>query len=201
MTTHDFARHRAWRWILLVTLLMALGALWACASNGGDDDDDAAEETDDDDDDTEEEFDPNHFTLGAPGTGDEEPTGRLIGWNIGRGTYYAASDDPFHGDGSEFGDWNTPSREAAMQSFSLLRPGTGETPYMRFSGLQIDGNLGADGYHFWNFVDPDRVAADTDNMAVFNYMDFIDKSDCLPTVTLNFGSGTAAEAGDYAQYL
>lgn len=121
-------------------------------------------------------------------------TGDLIGWNIGRGTWYAAQDDPLHP------EWWTPElHEAVTQLGSIRAPYS--TPGIRFSGLQIDGSLGDDGYHFWDFVDPARGTSDDDNMAVFQYMALIEAADGAPLVTLNFGSGTAGEAADYVTYL
>ncbi|MCA9716196.1 MAG: hypothetical protein KC468_16060 [Myxococcales bacterium] len=125
-------------------------------------------------------------------------TGHLLGWNIGRGTWYAPADDPLHP------QWRTPELAAAVARLSEIRPGYGGAPYVRFSGLQIDGVLGADGYHFWPLVDPARDVDEDDNMAPFEYfalMDEIGGDAPAPVVMLNFGSGTAAEAGDYVTHL
>lgn len=123
------------------------------------------------------------------------PTGRLIGWNVGRGTLYGPADSPTHP------EWRTARRTEAAALLRGIRAATGEPPYVRFSGLQIDGRLGQDGYHFWDFVDPDRAITDDDNMAPFEYFALMDEVESTPLVTVNFGTGTAAEAGDYLQHL
>jgi hypothetical protein len=122
-------------------------------------------------------------------------TGRLIGWNLGRGTYYAPERDALHP------EWRTPERVEAAARLREVAARGGPAPYVRFSGLQIDGALGADGYHFWNFADPDRAPQPTDNMAVTDYATLSDEIGGELTVTLNFGSGTAAEAASYVKYL
>jgi hypothetical protein len=123
------------------------------------------------------------------------PTGRLIGWNLGRGTYYAPERDARHP------AWRTAERvQAAARLREIAAPG-GPPPYVRFSGLQIDGTLGADGYHFWDFANPDRPPQPTDNMAVTDFATLSDEIGGELTVTLNFGSGTAAEAANYVKYL
>ncbi len=123
-------------------------------------------------------------------------TGRLIGWNIGRGSFYSPPHDPLHP------EWRTSERAAALKEFaSSARPANGALPWMRFSGLQIDGMMGADGYHFWDFVDPAHRASEGDNMATFQYMAMIEESAAEPVVLLNFSSGTAAEAARYVTHL
>ena len=72
---------------------------------------------------------------------------------------------------------------------------------VRFSGLQIDGSGGQDGYHFHDLVRPDRVAVPTDNMAPFEYEALMTESAAAPLIMLNFGSGSAAEAGRYVRHL
>lgn len=129
--------------------------------------------------------------LDAPGT----PTGELIGWNIGRGTLYGPADDPLHP------QWRTPARRAAFEQLAAARGPEEVAPLVRFSGLQIDGALGGDGYHFWRYADPEHEVADDDNMAPFQYMAIIEEMGAEPLVTLNFGSGTAAEAADYVTHL
>lgn len=123
------------------------------------------------------------------------PTGRLIGWNIGRGTLYGPPDSPTHP------EWRTPRRTEALALMRDLRAATGERPYMRFSGLQIDGALGNPGYHFWDYADPERVLSDDDNMAAFEYFQLFDEVDAEPIIMVNFGTGTAREAGDYIRHL
>ncbi len=125
-------------------------------------------------------------------------TGQLIGWNVGRGTLYAPPGDPLHP------EWRTPELAAATARLSEARAAADTPPLVRFSGLQIDGVLGEDGYHFWELVDPARGVADGDNMAPFEYFALIDEiggQGAAPVVMLNFGSGTAAEAGDYVTHL
>ncbi|MCA9695749.1 MAG: hypothetical protein KC636_39595, partial [Myxococcales bacterium] len=92
-------------------------------------------------------------------------------------------------------------REAAAALLAAARPPTGAAPYVRFSGLQIDGALGGDGYHFWDWVDPSRDVAGDDNMATFEYFALVDEVAAAPLVTLNFGSGTASEAAAYVTHL
>jgi hypothetical protein len=121
--------------------------------------------------------------------------GRFVGWNIGRGTLYGPPDSPTHP------EWRTSRRTEALSRLRTLRSATGEPPYMRFSGLQIDGALGNDGYHFWDFVDPERGIADTDNMAPFEYFALFEEVDAEPIIMVNFGSGTAEEAGRYVRHL
>jgi hypothetical protein len=121
--------------------------------------------------------------------------GRLVGWNIGRGTYYAPDGSPFHP------EWRKSERVDALRRLAeVVSPG-GPPPYVRFSGLQIDGSLGADGYHFWNYARPDRTAVPTDNMSVADYSAITAELGGEQTVTVNFGSGTSAEAARYATYL
>lgn len=122
-------------------------------------------------------------------------TGRLIGWNIGRGTLYATDGDPTHP------EWRTAEMAEAIRRLSQVRPANGETPYMRFSGLQIDGTMGGDGYHFWDFVRPDRLVRSSDNMSTHQYHAVIDEAAAQGLVTLNFGSGTADEAASYVRHL
>ncbi len=123
------------------------------------------------------------------------PTGRLMGWNIGRGTLYGPVGDPLHP------QWRTPARVAAFETLASLR-GPGDTPpLVRFSGLQIDGAIGGDGYHFWDFAEPGHPVSDDDNMAPFEYMAIVEDIGAEPLITLNFGSGTAQEAARYVRYL
>ena len=124
-----------------------------------------------------------------------EPVGDLVGWNIGRGTSYAPEGDPLHP------EWRTPVKVAAAQAFAEARPGHGRAPLMRFSGLQIDGAAGGDGYHFYRYVEPDHAPAAGDNMASFEYFALMQDADAAPIVTLNFGSGTASEAAAYVTHL
>ncbi len=123
------------------------------------------------------------------------PTGRLVGWNIGRGTLYATEGDEVHA------EWRTPERVAAFARLAEIVSGTGEPPHVRFSGLQIDGALGGDGYHFWDFADPAREIAADDNMAPYQSMTIVDEIGGTPLVTLNFGSGTADEARRHVDHL
>lgn len=134
-----------------------------------------------------------HFDvpLDEPGA----PTGRLVGWNVGRGTLYATDGDTVHP------EWRTPERVAAFARLAAIASGTHEPPHVRFSGLQIDGALGSDGYHFWDFADPAREIADDDNMAPYQSMTIVDEIGGTPLVTLNFGSGTADEARRYVDHL
>ncbi|MCC6160087.1 MAG: hypothetical protein IT350_18695 [Deltaproteobacteria bacterium] len=127
--------------------------------------------------------------------GPTSETGRLIGWNIGRGTLYAPEGDPLHP------EWRTPWMAEAVSRLSSIRPADGRPPLVRFSGLQIDGMLGGDGYHFWDFVRPDRTVAEDDNMATFEYHAIMDEIGGDGLVTLNFGSGTALEAAAYVRHL
>ncbi|WAS96466.1 hypothetical protein [Nannocystis punicea] len=124
-----------------------------------------------------------------------EPVGDLVGWNLGRGTSYAPENDPLHP------EWRTPVKVAAAQALAEARPGHGRAPLMRFSGLQIDGALGNDGYHFYRWVEPGHAPAAGDNMATFEYFALMQDADAAPIVTLNFGSGTAAEAAAYVTHL
>lgn len=125
----------------------------------------------------------------------QRPTGRLIGWNVGRGTLYGPEGDPLHP------QWRTPEREQAFEWLSQIRSGAGDPPLVRFSGLQVDGALGSDGYHFWDYADPDHVVAEDDNMAPFQYMAIARDIGADPLVTLNYGSGTAEEASLYVDHL
>lgn len=133
-----------------------------------------------------------HFRLGL-----DEPdraTGRLIGWNVGRGTLYAPAGDTIHP------EWRTPQRQAAFAALAQIRS-PHQKPFVRFSGLQIDGLLGGDGYHFWEFVRPDRPVDDDDNMGAWQWMAIVDEVDAEPLTMLNFGSGTADEAARYVDHL
>lgn len=132
-----------------------------------------------------------HLDFTRPG----EPVGDLVGWNIGRGTYYAPEGDPLHP------EWRTPVKVAAAAALAEARPGHGRAPLMRFSGLQIDGALGNDGYHFYRYVEPGHAPAAGDNMATFEYFALMQDADAAPIVTLNFGSGTASEAAAYVTHL
>lgn len=122
--------------------------------------------------------------------------GRYIGWNIGRGTLYGPEDSPTHP------EWRTPRRTEALAAMRTLRSATGEAPYMRYSGLQIDGSFGNDGYHFWDTVDPNRAITPADSyMAPFEYFELFRALEATPIIMVNFGSGTAAEAGEYIRHL
>ncbi|HVU02547.1 MAG TPA: hypothetical protein VHE30_12385 [Polyangiaceae bacterium] len=134
-----------------------------------------------------------HFTLALAGA--SESVGRLVGWNLGRGTYYAPAGDPYHP------EWRTPERTATLAKLGEVRASGDSKPYVRFSGLQIDGALGADGYHFWDFVKPGRGKAEADNLSVEEIDSIATEIGGELTITLNFGSGTAAEAARYAAYL
>lgn len=127
----------------------------------------------------------------------EHPMGRVIGWNLGQGVYYTSESDPL------YRQWRTPERVAAVQALGEIRAANGDRPLMRFSGLQIDGSLGGDGYHFWDYVDPDTPPKEKSDkfMAVFEYMTMMEETDSEPIILLNFGSGTAREAADYVTYL
>ncbi|MDC0716529.1 hypothetical protein [Nannocystis bainbridge] len=124
-----------------------------------------------------------------------EPVGDLVGWNLGPGTRYAPENDPLHP------EWRTPVKVAAAQALAEARPGHGRAPWMRFAGLPIDGARGGDGYHFYKWVEPGRAAAPGDAMATFEYFALMQDADAAPIVTLNFGSGTAAEAAAYVAHL
>jgi len=121
--------------------------------------------------------------------------GNVVCWNIGRGTYYSQENDPLHP------EWRTLQMNAAVQALSQIRPANNDSVFIRFSGLQIDGSLGNDGYHFWDYVDPAHTPAPEDNMSVPEYMSFITESGAEPLVTLNYSSGTASEAAEYVKYL
>lgn len=129
--------------------------------------------------------------LGRPGA----PVGDLIGFNLGRGTYYAPDDDPLHP------EWRTPTKVAAVAALGALRPGHGRAPLLRFSGLQIDGALGGDGYHFYRYVEPGHAPAASDNMASFEVFALMHEADAAPIITVNFGSGSADEAAAYLRHL
>lgn len=122
------------------------------------------------------------------------PVGNMAGWNLGRGTYYAPPNPPFHP------EWRTPERIDAIRQLSELRQ-PGRVPWVRFSGLQIDGSLGNDGYHFADFVNPERSESPTDNMASFDYMALVEEAGAAPLVTVNYSSGTASEAAAYVTHL
>ncbi|MBZ0271956.1 hypothetical protein K8I61_07955 [bacterium] len=123
------------------------------------------------------------------------PTTHLVGWNVGRGTWYAPPDDPVHP------EWRTPALTEAFARLAQVRAASGNRPLVRFSGLQIDGTLGGDGYHFWDLVRQDRAVTPEDNMAPFEFFAIVDEIDADPRVTLNFGSGTADEAARYVMHL
>jgi hypothetical protein len=124
-----------------------------------------------------------------------EPVGDLIGWNLGRGARYAPEGDPLHP------EWRTPVRVAAVQALAEARPGHGRAPRMRFAGLHTDGVDGADGYHFYRYVEPGRAPAPGDEMASFEAFALMHEADAAPIITLNFGSGTASEAAAYVTHL
>lgn len=121
--------------------------------------------------------------------------GRIVGWNIGAGSRYS----PLGGE--RHPEWRTEQTTEALRRLSEIRPPNGDRPVVRFSGLQIDGAVGQDGYHFYDFADPQSEPSPTDNVAPFEYMAIIDEIDGDPLVTLNFGSGTAREAANYARHL
>lgn len=121
--------------------------------------------------------------------------GKLIGWNIGAGSRYSPEN------GTRHPEWRTPETTEAIRRLSGVRPANGDRPVVRFSGLQIDGALGFDGYHFFDFADPESEPMATDNVAPFEYMAMIDEVDADPLIMLNFGSGTSSEAADYVRHL
>jgi hypothetical protein len=138
-------------------------------------------------------FEPAEVHLVIDRDADTHATGRLVGWNVGRGTLYARAGDPVHG------DWRTPQRERAFAMLASIRGQ--QPPIVRFSGLQIDGALGGDGYHFWDFARSDREPGPDDNMAPYQSMAIVEEIDAEPRVTVNFGSGTAEEAARYVDHL
>ncbi|MGB5810333.1 MAG: hypothetical protein WBG86_07380, partial [Polyangiales bacterium] len=121
--------------------------------------------------------------------------GRLIGWNIGAGSRYSPEG------GARHPEWRTAETIEALRRLSSVRPANGDRPVVRFSGLQIDGAVGLDGYHFFDFADPQSTPTAADNVAPFEYMAMIDEIDADPLIMLNFGSGTASEAATYARHL
>ena len=125
----------------------------------------------------------------------ERPVGRLIGWNVGSSSHYAPEGDPRHP------EWRTPNLVEAVRRLHDVRAANGDRPYVRFSGLQIDGSLGKDGYHFWDFADPSAPVSEDDNVSPVEYMAIVSEVGADPAVTLNFGSGTADEAARYVTYL
>lgn len=134
-----------------------------------------------------------HFEVSFAGA--TEPVGRLLGWNLGRGTYYAPAGATVHP------EWRKPERVSAIRRLAGVTAAEGAPPTVRFSGLQIDGSLGNDGYHFWDFVRPDHQPAPSDNMSVEDFAAIASEMSSELTVTVNFGSGTSAEAARYANYL
>lgn len=108
-------------------------------------------------------------------------TGRLIGWNLGRGTLY----------GPDGHRWRTPARVRAVEALARVRA-PGIRPWMRFSGLQIDGSFGNDGYHF------DRPG---ENVSPEQYLGLMREADAEPIVMLNFATGSAEEAQRYAAHV
>ena len=112
-------------------------------------------------------------------------TGRLVGWNLGRGTLFAPEGDP------KAAEWRTPERVAAIAQLKKIRAPY-IRPWMRFSGLQIDGSFGNDGYHF---------EQPGENMAPEQYLHLMAEADAEPIITLNFATGTASEAARYAAYV
>lgn len=127
--------------------------------------------------------------------GATRPVGRLIGWNIGSSSRYAPRT------GGKHPEWRSAAVVEAVSRLRQARAANGDRPLVRFSGLQVDGQLGRDGYHFWDYADPSAPAAETDNVAPTDYMAIVDEVEADPVITLNFGSGTAAEAADYVSYL
>lgn len=121
--------------------------------------------------------------------------GKLIGWNIGAGSRYSPPDGPRHP------EWRTETTREALRRLSEIRPANGDRPVVRFSGLQIDGAAGLNGYHFFDFADPASEPMASDNVAPFEYMAMLDEIDADPLIMLNFGSGTAQEASTYARHL
>ena len=121
--------------------------------------------------------------------------GKLIGWNIGAGTRYSPLS------GGRHPEWRTPETQEMISRLSQVRPANGDRPIVRFSGLQVDGAIGLDGYHFFDFADPTSPPSPEDNVAPFEYMAIIEEADADPLVMLNFGSGTASEAANYARHL
>lgn len=117
-------------------------------------------------------------------------TGRLVGWNLGRGTLFAGPDDTRHP------EWRTPARVAAVEHLAKVRAPSGALPWVRWSGLQIDGALGQDGYHFERYegTTPGR----DDNLSPEQVGSLVRELGGELLVTLNFGSGTAQEAARYA---
>lgn len=123
------------------------------------------------------------------------PVGRLIGWNVGSSSLYSPKDSKRHP------EWRTPELIEAVKRLSTVRAANGDRPFVRFSGLQIDGIRGNDGYHFWHFANPDAPVSADDNVGPLEYMAIVDEVDADPMVTLNFGTGTASEAAEYVSYL
>ncbi len=121
--------------------------------------------------------------------------GKLIGWNIGAGSRYSPPD------GQRHPEWRTEETRESLRRLSEVRPANGDRPIVRFSGLQIDGAIGLDGYHFFDFADPESEPMDSDNVAPFEYMAMIDEVDADPLIMFNFGSGTAMEARAYVRHL
>jgi len=121
--------------------------------------------------------------------------GKLIGWNIGAGSRYSPED------GSRHPEWRTEETTESLRRLSEIRPANGDQPIVRFSGLQIDGAVGLDGYHFFDFADPGSEVMPDDNVAPFEYMAMINEIGADPLIMLNFGSGTSDEAANYAQHL
>lgn len=129
--------------------------------------------------------------FGAP----RQRVGRLIGWNIGSSSLYAPEV------GTRHPEWRTPALVEAVKRLGSVRAANGDRPLVRFSGLQIDGILNKDGYHFFDFANPEAPISPHDNMSPSEYMAVVEEVDADPMITLNFGSGTSAEAAEYVRYL
>ncbi|MCB9764667.1 MAG: hypothetical protein H6739_33135 [Alphaproteobacteria bacterium] len=139
--------------------------------------------------------DPDTMHLRLDPDGASTPTGRLVGWNLGRGSLYALPDDPLHP------AWRTEARTRALAEMGALSGPGDARPILRFSGLQIDGVMGADGYHWETWAAPDRAPDPSDNLSAAQLMALMAEADAEPRITVNFGSGTAAEAADYVVHL
>lgn len=121
--------------------------------------------------------------------------GRLIGWNIGSNTRYAPEGDARHP------EWRTPLVTEAIAKLGEIRAKNGDTPVFRFSGQQIDGSFGGDGYHFFHYAAPSAPAAPDDNMAPYEWLAIAREAGGEPWMTVNFASGTAREAAEYVRHL
>jgi alpha-L-arabinofuranosidase len=104
--------------------------------------------------------------------------------------HYWSPRDPIHP------DWYDDYLGRTIDAVRELAPVNGKRFALRFGHTITDGSWGNDGYHWAAALDPRAWATSIDE-----FMEYAGLVGGEPYVAVNFGSGTASEAGSYVAYV